>query len=166
MNGRFLGIKKTIVLRFSAVFNFLLFATLTLCCILLFKKPTLWFYSLCLSVGLYQLCKGVLFRLDSAFYFGSLTLAVGAVGFLFTLLQLQKFAVFFIALAFAVASIFTFAAFRQKFHLVFTYSLSFVNLYGFLLAKNLITTSIFLAFVVPFLLQLVISVILKIEKGI
>lgn len=165
MNGRVFGLKKTWLLRGFAVLCLLVFMGFVCFCVLYLKIPNLWFYSFCLCVGAYELAKGVMFKFDSAFYFGILLLNIGISGFNFYLLDLRSYAVFFIALAFILASISTFLVYHQKFHLILAYSLTFLTLYGFLLRKNLITTPIFIAFVVYFLLQLVISIILNIKKG-
>ena len=165
MNGRFLGVKKTWLLRGIAVVNLLIFAGLVCLCVLYLKIPSLWFYSFCLCVGAYELAKGLMFKFDSAFYFGVLLINIGISGFDFFLLDLRSYAIFFIAVAFILASVSTFLVYHQKFHLILAYSLTFLTLYGFLLRKNLITTPIFIAFAVYFLVQLGISIILNIKKG-
>ena len=165
MKGRFLGVKKTWILRSIAVVNLLIFVGLVCLSVLQLKIPSLWFYSFCLCVGAYELAKGLMFKFDSAFYFGVLLLNIGFSGFIFFLLDLRSYAIFFIAVAFILASILTFLVYHQKFHLILAYSLTFLTLYGFLLRKNLITTPIFIAFVVYFLIQLSVSIILNVKKG-
>ncbi len=158
--------KKTWLLRGVALLCLCLFVFLVCESVLILQLPHLWFYSFCLCVGIYELCKGFFFRFDSALYFGTLMLGIGSSGYLFFLLDLMQYGVFFIGLAFIFASLNTFFFCHQKFHLIIAYSISFVTLYGFLLVKNLITTPIFIAFVVMFLVQLTVSIILNIKKGI
>lgn len=166
MKGKTLGMKKTWLLRSIALCCLLLFAGLTTFCVVSLKVPNLWFYSFCLCIGIYELSKGLLFRFDSALYFGLLLTSIGASGFVFYLLQLRQYAAFFIATSFVVASVLTFILCHQKFHLILAYSIGFLTLYAFLLAKNLISTPIFIAFLSIFLLQLVVSIILNVKKGI
>ncbi len=166
VRGKIIGLKKTWLLRFIALLCLMLFVGLVCVCVLQLKIPNLWFYSFCISIGIYELARGFLFRFDSSIYFGSLLSNIGISGFLFYLLKLRYFTVLFISLSFILASLFTFCICKQKFHLVLSFSLSFVTIYGFLLLKTLISTPIFIAFVVPFLLQLIVSIILNLKKGI
>lgn len=166
MRGKLIGLKKTWLLKIIALIYLLLFVGLVCFCTLYLKIPNLWFYSFCFCIGIYELSKGFFFQLDSSVYFGALLTNIGISGFCFYLLELRTFAVLFISLSFILASMFTFFFCKQKFHLILAYSLSFVTLYGFLLIKNLISTPIFIAFVIPFLIQLVVSIIINLKKGI
>ncbi len=158
--------KKTWLLRGIALGNLLLFVGLTLMSFLHLNIPNLWFYSFCLCIGAYELSRGLLFKLDSAIYLGSLLTNIGANGFIFYLMDLRNYAIFFIAISFVLASLATFILCHQKFHLILAYSISFLSLYAYLLSKSLITTPIFIAFGCVFLVQLTVSIILNIKKGI
>lgn len=166
MRGKIVGLKKTWLLRAIALLCIPLFVGLVCLCTLRLHLPNLWFYAFCICIGIYELSKGFFFRLDSSIYFGFLMTSIGTSGFCFYLLDLRNYAVMFIALSFALASLITYIFCHQKSHLILSYSISFVGLYGFLLIKNLITTPIFIAFVATFLLQLIVSIIINIKKGI
>lgn len=166
MRGRVFGIKKTWFLRGIALFNLLLFVALACVSFLCLKIPNLWFFSLCACIGLYELSKSILFRFDSALYFGALLTNIGANGFVFYLLHQESFAVVFVGISFATASLVTFVLCHQKFHLILAYSISFLTIYSFLLIKNLITPVIFIAFIGAFLIQFIVSIIINIKKGI
>ena len=166
MQGRWFKIKKTILLRLLAGFLLIVFITLTTISIVVFKIPDLWFFSFCLCVGVLELLESFMFHFDSAFYFGSLLSLIGAFGYVFAFLSLRSYAVFFVSLAFVLASLFTALRYGQKFHLIIAYSITFPTIYGFLFAKNLITLPIFIAFSGGYLLLLILDIIfyLKGEK--
>lgn len=163
MSGYFYGIKKTHILRILLVLLSICFVVMSILSFTVFEKPALFFYAFCLSVGLFQVSKGLLFRLDSSFYLGTLLNFIGAFGFCFYLTSQTQFAVFYIFSAFLIASFMTFLFFRQTFHLIVSYSIFFVNIFGLLLSKNLITLPIFIAFIVPFLVSLVVTIFLSIK---
>ena len=158
MRSRVFGIKKSLLLKTFAVFLFLLFAISTFFSIYSLKLPSLWFYNFCICVGFFQLAKGFLFNFDSTLYIGFLLTFVGAVGVIFSLTQTANFAIFYILIALSTASVFTFIYAGQKFHLIFAYSLIFVNIFSFLLVKKFITLPIFIAFISLFLVLLVVGI--------
>ncbi len=163
MQGRIFGIKKTYYIRATALICFSLFVTLCVLSATIFSKIDLWFFGFCISIGLFEMTKSLLFHLDSSFYLGSLTFLIGVSGFIFLLTSTSQFAFFYISLAFTLASILTFFVFKQKFHLILSYSTIFVSLYCFLFAKNLITTPILIAFLCSFLILFILEVILNIK---
>lgn len=160
MNGRICGIKKTYILRVTAVIVLLGFVCTTIYSLLKLKIPDLWFYNFCFAIGFFELTKGLLFKLDSSLYLGCLTTGIGIAGYIFWLTGTIGYAIFYIALAFITASIITSVKTKQHFHLVFAFSIFFVALYGILLKKSLINMSIFIAFVSVFLLLLIIEIII------
>ena len=164
MNGRFWGIKKSFLLKAHAVLSFLLFVAFVFLSIYLFKKPTLWFYSFSLFLGDFEIFKSILFKLDSAFYLGVLLLGIGISGFVFLYTNTMFFAPFYISLAFIMASLMTAVVCGQRFHLTIAFSLIFVTLYAFLWTKNLITLPIFIAFITPFLILLILEIILNLKR--
>lgn len=158
-NGRFLRIKKSTLLRSALLLFFFSFLTYIFVSIFVIRNSSLWFFGFCIFIGLFELVKSFLFRFDSSFYFGSLLLLVGIFGHIFILTNLTVYSPFFITLAFLLASISTFIFCGQKFHLIIAFSIFFVSIYTLLLTKNIINVSVFLAFVLPFLLLLIIEVI-------
>lgn len=166
MLGRWFRVKKTWLFRVFAGFLFLCFIALTVLSFVLFKIPDLWFYSFCICVGALELIESFMFNFDSAFYFGSLLSLIGAFGYVYAFLNLRKYAIFFVAIAFIFASLVTTLRFKQKFHLVIAYSILFPTIFGFLFATNLITLPIFIAFCSAFLVLLLLGIItsLKGEK--
>ena len=141
-NGKFLGIKKTYILRTIAIACFLGFLSFVFISIFLFKSPTLWFYAFCVFVGLFELLKAFLFKFDSSVYLGTLLLSA-----------------FYIAISFILASIFTFIFCGQRFHLIIAFSIFFVSIYAILYVINLINLPILIAFLVPFLLLLIVEIL-------
>lgn len=157
MTGRVLGIKKTYILRISALLSTIFFIS-SLIFVITHQKYSLWFFNFCLAVGFFELCKSFLFNLDSSLYIGFLLSTIGASGYIFTFTNTQSFAVFYIATAFATSSLITFWFSKQRFHLIFAYSLFFVSLFGILLKKSLINMPIFIAFTATFLLLLILEI--------
>ncbi len=164
MNGRVFGIKKSLILRSSALLFSWAFFAFIFVCIFVLKNPPLWFFGFCLFLGVFELIKGFLFGLDSSLYFGSLLTGIGTVGFIFIYTNTSSYAAFFICLAFILASVVTYIFCKQSLHLILAFSIFFVSLYSLLLAKNFISTSIFIAFVVPFLVLLVLEMFLHFKR--
>ena len=88
MKGRMFGIKKSLLLKITAIFLFLCFAVATFFAFYSLKIPDLWFYNFCISLGLFQIVKGFFFKLDSVLYIGFLLLFIGLAGYLFGLQKL------------------------------------------------------------------------------
>ncbi len=158
-NGKFLGIKKTYILRTIAIACFLGFLSFVFISIFLFKSPTLWFYAFCVFVGLFELLKAFLFKFDSSVYLGTLLLCIGISGFIFTYTNTEPYSAFYIAISFILASIFTFIFCGQRFHLIIAFSIFFVSIYAILYVINLINLPILIAFLVPFLLLLIVEIL-------
>jgi len=163
MKSTFLGIKKSILL--SAIAIVMLFSFVTLCTLSFttFPKADLWFFSFMLCLGVYELSKGFLFKIDSSFYFGLLLVLFGIVGFLAIFLHMETYFPLLFGLSATIASLATYLKFKQDFHLVLAFSLIFVCLYGYLFIKKLISLNIFIAFVTSFLLLLILSVTINIK---
>lgn len=164
MNSRILGIKKTTLLRASIGTAFLYFVLSTALFLFYFKIFEFWFYNFCISLSIFELAKGFLFKLDSSLYFGFLLLFMGVSGYIFWFTETTEFALFYIFTAFCLASILTYLKTGQKFHLVFSYSIIFVTIFGVLLKKNLITWPIFIAFIGLFLLLLILEIIIFFKR--
>ncbi len=164
MNGRVLGVKKSIILRTSALLFSWAFFVFIFISIFVLKNPALWFFGFCLFLGVFEIVKSLLFRLDSSLYFGSLLTNIGIVGFVFFYTNTTFYAGYYVCLAFIVASVVTCIVCRQPLHLVLAFSIFFVGIYSLLLTKNFISTPIFIAFVVPFLLLLILEMFLHFKR--
>lgn len=145
MRGRIFGIKKSYILTTALVLLVALFVAFTLLTTLVYQLYYLWFFIFCLCCGIYQFLKGILFRFDSAFYFGVLLLSVGGVGFFTTFSQFAFYQSVLYILCFAIASYFTFVFFSQKFHLYLSLMLYFVTLFWFFVKIKVISIAIFVA---------------------
>ena len=154
MQGRLNGIKKTYILRIVAPLLLLGFIATIFLDIFLFKSPTIWFYCFLIMVGAYHFLKGFLFCLDSSLYFGSLLSFLGSFGLVWTF-KTTNFVWLYVGLSFLLASTVIFLKFKDNFHLIVIYSTIFINLYLLSVSKNLTTWPIFIAFVLPFLLLLI-----------
>lgn len=163
MEGRIFGIKKNIVLLAVAISMFFCFIIMFFLSIFLFKIPSLWFFSFCTCVGIYELTKSFLFKIDSSLYFGFLLCSVSSAGFFCLFSQNTSYFSVLILSCFCLSSIVTFLFFRQRFHLILAFSINYYALYNFLLIKNVISFQIFIAFTVPFLVLLVVSVLSSIK---
>ena len=139
------------------------FIILTIVSIFVFKRPELWFFWFCLFVGVCELSKGVLFGIASSFYLGSLLAALSLVCTLSKFSVLQPSLVLYIGLCFAVSSFATYVLFSLDVHLVLSFCVLFVTLYGYLLTKKLISFEIFIDFVVSFLLLLILTMLSNIK---
>lgn len=159
-SGRFFGIKKTTLLKIFAMLAFFAFVAYIFLCIFWLKDPMIWFFGFCIFLGGFEIIKSFLFRFDSSLYFGSLLSSIGVLGFVFISTGTSSYAGYYIALAFILASLVTYVFSGQKFHLIVAFSTFFVSLYSLLLTKNLITTSNFVAIVVPFLVLLISEMII------
>lgn len=163
MKSRVLGIKKSIILSATAVIMFFSFTTLCILSFTLFKRPDLWFYSFMLCLGIYEFVKGILFDIDSSFYFGLLLIGFGSTGFLALFLSIQTYFPLLFGVSGAISSIVTFLRYKQDFHLVLAFSIIFVCLYGYIFIKKLISLDIFIAFTMSFLLLLFMSILANIN---
>lgn len=159
-SGRFLGIKKTTLLKAFALLAFLAFVAYVFLCIFWLKDPMIWFFGFCVFLGGFEIVKSFLFRFDSSLYFGSLLCSIGVLGFIFISTGTSAYAGYYVALAFILASLVTYAFSGQKFHLIVAFSTFFVSLYALLLTKNFISPSNFVAIVVPFLVLLISEMII------
>lgn len=163
MEGRLLGIKKSIILTFTAIFMLFSFITLSVLSFTTFKKPELWFYSFCLCVGLYEETKSLTLKIDSSCFIGTLLLWIGTVGFLTSYLPIKEFLPLLMTFSVAAASLTTFVFYKQKYHIIFAFMIMFVSFYWFLLIKKLISLNIFIAFVTSFLLLFIVMIFTNIK---
>lgn len=147
MRGRFLSIKKTTILRLSFILSLLVYLTIFVLSFTVLKIENLWFFSFCIFIGIVLVVKSLLFRLDSSCYFGVLLFLIGLfycycvyfnIGYLYSV---------FVILAFAISSFVTFSFFSQPFQFVLSLSLFFVAIMTFIFILNIISLSIFLAFI-------------------
>ena len=162
MRGKILGIKKSAILKATGIF--LLFAFL--CCLsllIVFNLAEYWFFAFCMFVGLFQLLKACLFRLDSALYLGVLLLCLGV--FLTLIFAFDGY--FYLPFAcispFMLASFVCFLAKGRKFQIVLAFILFLEQILVLLLKKSLINLWLLLAINGVFLI-LFICVILALKK--
>lgn len=161
MTGRILGIKKSFILRTLSILMLFAFITSTYFTTKIYQIYDLWFYNFCLALGIVQLVKSILFKIDSSFYFGTLLILVGISGYIFWLTQTIDYAIFYISVSFMISSIALAIYYKQRFHIIIAFSIFFVEIYGILLKKSLITLPIFVAFVSIFLLLLILEITLS-----
>lgn len=164
MNGRLLGIKKTFLLRACALLFLWGFLAYIFVCIFVLKNPVLWFFGFCLFLGVFEIIKSTLFCLDSSLYLGSLITSIGIVGFIFSYTPTAMYAAYYIAGAFIIASLVTYTFCGQRFHLIIAFIIQFLTIYSLLLTKNFISVPIFIAFIVPFLILLIVEILLNIKR--
>lgn len=164
MRGRLGDIKKTNILRFLLFLLTSIFITFLFLNIFIIPIKTLWFYAFCLCVGIFEMAKSRLFKLDSSFYFGSLLFFSGASCFIFTFTNTSNFWYLYLLFSFFLASFFTFIVTGQKFHLVFDYSLLFVIIFSTFFTFSLITLPYFIAFLLSFLVLFILIMVLNFKR--
>ena len=162
MRSRFLSIKKSNWLIISAVLNLVIFLSLSIVCFVVLKLYNAWFFLFCINVGCHLILKGLLFKFDSSFYFGTVLLLVGALYFYSLGLDILHLYPVFILLSFSFASFITFLIFRQPFQLFLSLSLIFVTLGLLLFLLNLISVWIFLAITSASVLLFILKICLPI----
>ena len=145
MRGRVVGIKKTSILRCSFLLTWLLIIVQTFLSIFLIKNNYLWFYGLCLFLGIHLLLKSALFSLDSSCYFGFLLLFLGMAGILSIFTPLGHIFAALILFAFGLASQSTYLIFKQEFQFFIAIILFFVSISVFFSQIGLIPFWISLA---------------------
>lgn len=166
MRGRIGNIKKSHILNAILTSFSLVYLVFIILNIVMFSEyKTIWFYAFCVLAGLYEIVKSRFFKLDSAFYFGSVIFLVGISGFLYTLTPTIQFLSVYLLSAFALASLLTFIVCGQKFHLIIFYSLFFFLIFQILYKINLITYTISIAISLSFLLLLIVTTIVSFLCG-
>ena len=156
MKGRFLGIKKTTILRLSFIVNLLFFAIVTLLDYLYIKNNNHFFYIFCFFVAMHLINKSILFKFDSSCYFGNILLFISFFFFYCNYLGILFLYPFFILLSFAVASFVTDCAFDEPFHFFLSLSILFASFALLLYLFKFISLAIFLAITGAVVLLLVI----------
>ncbi len=156
MNGRFLKIKKTTLLKLSFIINIILFIFSNIVFNIFYYIPNIWFYSFCFFIGNYLLIKSILFKLDSACYFGILLFLLGTFYLLVFFNNTLVFYPIYICLAFLCASFFTFYFYKQSFQFFLAISLFFVMMGALLYMLNLISLLFFLAILCVIVLLLLV----------
>ena len=158
MQGRIANIKKSKILKASAIINFLFALFFLLFTFFYFKRYDFWFFIVCFYFGVYLLSKGGLFISDSSVYFGSILFFIGISGCLVHIFNITISIPFYL-FSFAIASIITLLFFREIYHiylallfvveglLVYLFQAKIINLVLFLLL-NAILFFIFLIYCV------------------
>lgn len=155
MNGRILTIKKTTILKLSFILNALFFVASCLISFLFIKDYNLWFFTFCIFMGLHQIIRSALFRVDSSCYFGVLLLFIGIFYIYCQGLHIENYISIFMLFAFVFASYFTGHFFDQSFHKILSLSLIFSDIALFFYLLNMISIWIFLAIILASVLLLV-----------
>ena len=164
MRGRINGIKKTYILRFLSVALILLFIGFIFLNIFVLPFPTFWFFAFSFLLGIFEVSKSRLFKLDSGFYLGSLLIFIGISGFIFTLTKTNEFWYLYLMFDFFLSSFLTFLVCGQYFHLIFDFSLLFVLIFTTLYTFSFITLPIFIAFLLSFLLLFILIILLNFKR--
>ena len=150
MQGRILGVKKSTILQSCFWVNCALWLFFTLFSIFFWKNYYLWFFIFCFFTGLQQLAKSVLFKLDSACYFGFLLSLTGGIGFVCYFVSLQYKFFYFLA-AISLASVFTCLFTKQTLHLFFAVIVFVSGALGFLYCLDVLNLAVFLGIYLTFL---------------
>ena len=163
MEGRIFGIKKSYILTAFFAISVALFVSLSLLSIFVYKLDFMWFFIFCLCTGGYQLLKGVLFKFDSAFFFGVLLLFIGGSGVYAFFMKQSYFQSVYYILSFSSASYFTYAFFDQKFHLYLSILLYFATILWFLTKIKIISVLIFVAILLSSVLIFIVGYTLLVK---
>lgn len=155
MNGRILTIKKTTILKLSFILNALLFIVSCFLSFLVIKDYNLWFFTFCIFMGIHQIVRSALFRVDSSCYFGVLLFFIGIFYIYCLVLHIEYYISIFILFAFIFASYFTGYFFSQTFHKILSISLFFSDIALFFYLLNMISLWIFLAIILINVLLLI-----------
>ena len=147
MQGRLLGIKKSIWLLISLFFNILLFLFGSIFFALVYNLYDFWFYLFCFCVGCHLIFKSFLFKYDSACYFGVTLALIGIFYFYSLILNLLYLYPVFVVLAFSISSLVTYYFYKQQFQFFLFLSLFFVTIGLLFFMINLISIWIFLAII-------------------
>ncbi len=165
MRGRILNIKKSSILRCSFLLTWLLIIGEILLSTLLLKNNYLWFYGLCLFLGLHLLLKSTLFHLDSCCYFGFLLFFIGISGILANFTPLGHIFLTLITFAFGLASILTYLFFDQQFHFFIAIILFFVAIGVFFSQIGLIPFWISLAILAVGVLLFILKYLVFVKRS-
>ena len=144
MRGRIAKIKKTKLLKLSALINFLSALFFVLFTIFYFKIYDLWFFIISMALGIHLLIRGGLFKSDSSVYFGALIFLIGIAGIFINIFDLKFAAAYFLCSA-SIASIVMVLVFHQLFHLVLAFLFALEALLTMLFLAKIINLTIFLA---------------------
>lgn len=143
MQGRIAKIRKTKILKTSALINFVLALFFLLFSFLYFKRYDLWFFIFSLFIGIYLLSRGALFKSDSSVYFGSLTFLIGVTGLLIKVFDLVYADIYYLLIT-ALSSIIMVFGFKQVFHLILASIFVICAVITFIFQAKVINLSIFL----------------------
>ena len=157
MQGRILGIKKSTILWCSFIFAWLNIIVFSLLTILLYQNYFMWFFILCLFLGIHILIKSILFHLDSSFYFGLVLLFISIVGIVTIYTKYHLLDESLYLYAFALASLFTSIKYSQKYQVFLFFNLIFVATIILFFKLHLIPFPIFLALLIGFVLLFVVE---------
>lgn len=150
VRGRVFGVKKSTILLVSCLCNLLFCLTFVLLSIFLWQNYFLWFFIFCFFAGLHSLIKSLLFRLDSACYFGFLLIGVGVAGILSYSFS-WPFKFFYFMLGSGAASLLTYLFTKQKFHIFLGILLLASGVISYLFCIKVLNLALFLTIFLIFL---------------
>ena len=159
MRGRVLNIKKTTLLMLSFILQTLLFLCLSTITIFVWKQENLYLFVFMLCVGIHLIFKSLLFRLDSACYFGIVLFCLGIFYFYCFYLKILPFYVVFVLISLAIASLVCGMFFSQPLHYTFVVFCIFLVIGVLLFLIKNISLIVFLAIVVVSVLLLVVRIL-------
>jgi len=144
VKGYFLGIKKSIVLRISAIVNIIIALFFIIFTSLYFKIYDIWFFIFSICTGNYFILKSILFLSDASCYLGSLLFSIGIIGLLIKFLNLNNSMVlYFLCVSFTSLIVCIF--FKQSFHMFLTITFLLESAFLLLFLQKIINLTIFLA---------------------
>lgn len=164
--GRISNIKKTYILRSSAIIciiSALLFIFLSF---FFNNSNNEWFYIFCLFCGAHQMIRGILLNVDSSSYMGSSLVFIGVLR-LFAIYLNIPYASTVYFIAFALSSLYIFIVYSSVAHLILSFAFTYEAVIYLLFLSNKINLTKFLVFnSILFFIFLVICAIIfiKIKK--
>ncbi len=147
MRSKIAGVKKINILRWTVIVNSILFISSIFISIFVLNVPKLWFYFFCFFAGEYLLIKSYLYKTDSNFYLGFVLVFLGL---FLTCNHYLAFTSLFNAIvnSFTLASFFTFAFYKQLFHLFLSAVLICCMVLYHFYRQNILNIYIFFALII------------------
>lgn len=165
-SGRLSGVKKTYILKGSAIICFLSALLFIFLSFYFNKTENEWFYFFCIFSGLHELIKGVLFNMDSSSYLGSSLLFTGILILLSIYLKTNfRETLYFFSMA--ISSLYIFWKFSESFHVFLSGIFCLEGVFLLLFLSKMINLTKFLIFnsILLFIFLSVCAIILlKIKK--
>ena len=160
--GKISGVKKTYILRSSAVICFVSALLLIFLSLFLHNVKDEWFFIFCFFCGVHQIIKGILFNSDSSSYFGSSLFFISILLLIALNFNIPYHEVFYF-FALGLASLYIFLKYHEKIHLMLSFSFTIEGILLLLFLLKKINFTNFLIFnAILFFIFLIICVIILI----